>query len=422
MPNLDIVRRSSRSEPAAKRQIQKPPPLTRFEWPRFTFPQIPWKIVLAVVLAILILGAGIFIFLPSATITVKARSEPVARDFEIRVDQKQSTPSSADLAVGAKIIEQEVAGSKKFAATATRNAGKTASGFVLIYNFSKTTLILKAETTTLAVNGRQYYFTQDVSNIRPTARIGLEDEEIDETSLVPPVPLVAAGPGEEYNLPAGTRLEIRNEAFGAQPKLLYAVVGEDVSGGSTKLVKLVAQNDIDSAFAALSGELVDQARAKLASENPDIRILDNAIDTQTAAQQSEYPAGKEAEEFAVSMTVKIRALTYDETDVRNIIFERIRRLLPEEKKLSEDTATLDALFASVNLNEGHGSLRAHFEGTVVYELDRAELLEKVRGKSAEEIREVFLSKPEIESLDVEFFPFWVKTAPSLSGRIRLDVQ
>ena len=150
---------------------------------------------MAAVVAIVVLASGALFYLPSAAITVKARSEPVARDFEIRVDPSAAAASSIELAIPAKTIDREVEGSKTAQATGQRNIGKTASGFVSIYNFSKTTLILKAATTELTANGRKYYFTQDVGGIRPTARIGLEDQEIDETSLIPPVPIVAAGAG-----------------------------------------------------------------------------------------------------------------------------------------------------------------------------------------------------------------------------------
>ena len=417
---MDIIRRNPNREPNLAPRLPASP--VEPSLPRFRLPKIKLRVPIAVVTMVAVIVGGLYLFLPQAVITVNARTEPVARDFEIRVDQKVTAPSSADLVVPGKMIEREVVGQKKYGATGTKNVGKTASGFVSIYNFSKTTLILKAQTTVLTANGRKYYFTQDAPGIRPTARIGGpgEDEEIDETSLVPPVPLVAGGAGEEFNLAPGTRLEIENEAFGAQPQKLYAVATEGITGGTTKIAKFVTKGDMDNAYQALANALLDQSRAELTSDNPNTRVLDNAFTTQILEQQSQVQIGAEASEFEVSAKVKIRALSFDQNDVQNIVFDLIKRLLPEQKVLSENGRAVDVSFLSLSLDEAAGTLAAHFEGQIVYQLDLASLLEQARGKTAEEIREIFLSKPEVDSLEVQFSPFWVKSAPKLRGKIKVN--
>ena len=356
-----------------------------------------------------------FAVLPSAVIKVKARTEPVTRDFEIRVDAGAQKSSSENLVVPGKVIEKEITGSKSYGATGVKNVGKTASGFIQIYNFSKTSLILKAQTTVLTASGRKYYFTQDVGSIRPTAKIGLDDLEVDPSSLVPPVPLVGGAPGEEYNLPKGARLEISNEAFGSRPQELYAIVAEDISGGTTKQVKFITQGDIDSAQQALSNVLLVQAKTEM-------KFLDNAVAMQVLEHAAKNLVGTEAVEFEVSQKVKVRALTYDEVEVHDVMSSRIKRLLPETKVLRATGESFDLKFASVNLDAGSGVLAAHFEGQIVYKLDSQEILGKVRGKTVAEIREIFLSKPEIASLSVEFSPFWVKTAPSFGGKTSVTIE
>lgn len=415
MKSLDLIRPSS---PPAK------PSEPKFRLPKVSIPRLRLRRPVAVTAGILIITLGLYLYLPQATITVKARTEPTTRDFEIRVDQNQGASSSADLAVPGRMVEREISGQGQYAATGTRNVGKIASGFVSIYNFSKTTLILKAQTTVLTASGRKYYFTQDVPGIRPTARIGLEpgEEEIDETSLVPPVPLAAEGAGEEYNLPAGTRLEIQNEAFGSQPKLLYAIAGEGITGGTTKIAKFVTEADLRNAYAAVASVLLDQSRAEPGTQNSSWKILDNAYTMQVLDQYSPTAVGTETSEFEAFARVRIRALAFDETDVKKIIFERVSRLLPPEKLLAETPSRFDINFLSLSLDQGSGVLSAHFEGSIVYQLDATELREKVRGKSAEEIREIILSRPEIESLEIEFSPFWVKSTPKLRGKITIDIS
>lgn len=417
MKSFDISRRNKKIAarlPArqAKPQSVKPKQTKSVKWMK--------PVAGLMVLVVLALAAG-YVFLPEATIQVTARSEPVTRDLSIRVDKNLAASAADDLAVPGKFIEIEVTGKKTAASTGSKNVGKKASGFVLIYNFSKTTLILKAPTTVLTSGGRKYFFTQDVGGIRPTARIGLEDEEVDPTSLIAPVPLAAEGPGEEYNLQAGTRLEIENEAFGSQPKLLYAIVVEDISGGSTKQLPVVAQSDIDNSYDLLFKEIVEKTRTEMVEQNPGFKILDNALAADTVEKQTSAQAGDEAAEFQSTMKLKVRILAFDETEILELVTQRIKRLLPETKILITEGERIQSQFANVNLDNGTGILVTHFEGQIFYRLDEAELLEKVKGKTVDEIREILLSQPEINSIEIELAPFWVKRAPKLKGKTKIEV-
>lgn len=381
--------------------------------------------VLGGLIVLAVLGAGLlgFVVLPEATIEIAPRTEATTRDFEIAVDQNQAQADAESLTIPGKILEQEMEGAKTYPSTGAKNMGKKASGFVTIYNFSKTNLILKDETTVLsAANGNRYYFTQDVGNIRPTALIGLENQEIDPSSLIPPVPVVAEGPGEAYNLPAGTRLEIANEAFGKQPEILYAVAAENLSGGTTQEVKIVSAGDIAAAFAALNTELINEARQELLSQGANLRLLDSAVSSEVLSQQASVVVGTEGAEFSVSQKLKMRALVYSEDDILSVVLSRIKRLLPENKALLEEKNFLpQSRFLSLSLDQGSGILAAHFEGQIIYRIEGEDLKPKLAGKSVEEMREILLSRPEIQEVTIRFYPFWVKTAPKFTSKIYLDI-
>lgn len=388
--------------------------IPRKTWPKAIASSAGLVVLLLVVFSVLIL--------PEARVAVTVRGEPVTRDFEIRVDQNVSAPTPADLAIPGKIITQEISGTKTFPATGSRNIGRKASGFVTLYNFSKTPLILKAQTTVLAAAGRKYYFTQDVGNIRPTALLGLEQQEVDLTSLVAPVPVAAGAPGPEYNLPAGARLEIENQAFGKQPKLLWATVAENLSGGTNQEVKVASQGDIAQAYGALTKELIGTARQAVTAEKSDLKLLDNAAVAETVEQKTSVSAGADAAEFAATLKVRVSALVYDESQVRAIITERIKRLLPENKALKAGAPeTLTASFVNLSLPSGQGVLAAHFEGQIIYRVNASELLAKVRGKTPEEIREILLSRPEIAAVTIKLYPFWVKRVPSFGKKVYLQI-
>jgi hypothetical protein len=96
--------------------------------------------------------------------------------------------------------------------------------------------------------------------------------------------------------------------------------------------------------------------------------------------------------------------------------------LPGNKVLEEgENSRFSAQFASVSLEEGRGVLVARYEGRIVYQVDKEELESKAKGKNVEEIKEILLSRPEIESAKIKFYPFWVSRAPKFAGKIKVEV-
>ncbi len=422
MKSFDIKSKKKKiPEPERKPASQAPVSAARIQ----NVKGLPWsrKVVAAGLVAVIIVGLLVFLVLPEAKIEVTARTEPVTRDFEIRIDKNQSEPNSSELIVPAQLLEKEVEGTKTFQATGTKNTGHKASGFVTIYNFSKTTLILKAQTTILEAGGHQYIFTQDVGSIRPTAFIGLENQEIDESSLIPPVPIIAAGPGAEYNLSKGTRVEIKNEVFGHQPKSLYGVAADSITGGTDQIIKVITEQDLLGAAPALIQEVLEKAKKDIMTQNPNLKIDDSAISYDILEQKTSLNPGKEAQEFEATAKLKLRALAYDEQQIKNVISERIKRLLPQSQILqTEKSVQLSTKLLSASMDAGSGILSSHYEGQIYYKIDGQELLAKLKGKSLEEISEIVLSRPEIKDVTIKFFPFWVKKAPKFVKRINLVIR
>ena len=412
MRSLDIKapKKAKGADPVKRPQMRK----SRGHYRKTLFTGIALVVLLAVI---------VFYVMPQARADIKLQSEPVTRDLEVRVDSNQLIGDAANLVIPGEFLQSENTKGRKFAATGKKDVGQKASGFVYIYNFSKTTLVLKAQTTVLNVGDQQYLFVQDVGNIRPTALIGLEDQEVDRTSLIAPVPVVAAGPGPAYNLAEGARLEIMNEVFGAQPKALYAVAAErGLTGGVTREIKVVTENDILSSFDVLNQELISETRNKL-NGTPHSKLLDQAASSEIIEKYSSVVPGQEVSEFESAIKVRLKALAYDELEVLRIIRERISKLLPKNKILSSDADfRLNSRFKSIDLESGSGILTNHFESKVVYQLDRQELLEKIKGKTPDEIREILLSRPEIESVEIKLSPFWVKKMPRFSKRITLELS
>ncbi len=374
------------------------------------------------VLGIVVLVLAVFglaVLLPKSEITVYARSEPVVRDIEISVDKTNRTINSTNLTVPGEALNREISHTKNFPATGVKLSGTKATGKVQLYNFTKNTLTLKASTTTLIIAGRKYSFVKDVTGLRPTAKIGQGgQQEMDKTSLIAPVDIVAQQVGQDYNAAADLRVEVQNAALGQAD--VYGETNGAISGGNSTETKIVSQADIDNALKAIQAELPQLVEEEIASANSNdsIKVLSNAVKSEILAQTTNKEANAEANEFDMTIIARVTGLSYNEDDVKTLVIEKINSVLSEDKYLLMDgKQEITASFKSIDIDKGTGVLAVHFETIAAYRVENTNLSKLLAGKDAVEIKEILLTKPEIDRVDVEFSPFFVNKAPRFNGKI-----
>ncbi|OGE80204.1 MAG: hypothetical protein A2826_01705 [Candidatus Doudnabacteria bacterium RIFCSPHIGHO2_01_FULL_43_23] len=374
--------------------------------------------VFLILVAVLVI---IFYILPSATVVVTARSEPLARDLEILVDSQTTVPDIQNLLVPGQRIEEERDYSGEYPATGSKKVGKPASGFVTIYNFSNNNLILRAATTRLEVEGKVYRLLQDVTRLAPTGKTPSGD--IDPNTLVNPVPVSADDPGSDFNAPAGTRFEIINEVFGHQPEILYAQNANPVSGGNDDEVAIVSEQDIENARASTTVAVLALLEKQLSDKlGEEISLPPTAATVEVLDESISHKAGAEVSRFSLSQKLLIKALIYNKSDVKEIMKERIVRLLPENKTLVSSDEVIEAEFVSLDLSAGAGTLHAHYESSIIYKINEDFLKRSLKGKSITEAKEILLARPEIDQVDVLLSPFWVRKIPRFESKLTFNTS
>jgi hypothetical protein len=319
------------------------------------------------------------------------------------------------------IVEEELTESITFATTGKKPVGKQASGTVRVRNFSNNSLILRKETTRLEIDGKVYRLQEDIGGLRPTGRTGSgENAPVDETTLTAPVPIVADQPGVEYNVAQGTRFEVINEVFGHQPEILFAVNDSaSVSGGTDETVDIVAEEDVINARLAVNEGIIERLANTLSADQ---RITNDGVVIEVIEEALSHPVGSEAGQFQLTTAARVRALAFNEAQVAAVIADRIIRLLPENKHLVQSEAQdLEATYISFDLSAGAGTLRATYRSIIQYTVSREFLQNGLRGKTENEVKEILLSRPEVQNVEIKLWPFWVKSVPAIGGKVEFKV-
>jgi hypothetical protein len=195
--------------------------------------------VLAVALAILLI---LYIFLPTATVTLVARTGSVPVEFavvvaEIDPNSPQGQPTKERIVVPARRITVPIGAKSTKPATGARLEPDTvAGGSVVLVNSSREAVTVPKGTTLTAANG-QGYITQEGVTIGPADPLA---ERFGSAS----VKVAASVRGSGGNAATGA---VRGELPNG---ISYINRNGPIAGGSDKRIQTVAQQDLAAAAAA----------------------------------------------------------------------------------------------------------------------------------------------------------------------------
>ncbi len=381
----------------------------------------PRLLKIGILAALIVLILLYTVVLPEADIIVYARTEPIVRDFQITIDKNAKEADSQQLVIPGKLYDQDQSLTKQYDAKGQVNVGTKAQGKVQIYNFGTKTLKLGADTTTLTAGTKVYHFKADVNGIKPTKYVaGTKDPQ--PSTLIPLVDIIADQAGEDSNLSGGTRFEIHNQVLGTQPTILWAKNIDPIQSGTSRLSTSITQSDLDSATKDLTDSIFRAAQDNLATTQG-LELLKSGSTYQVKSSSFDKKVGDQSLNFTGQMSARIQALLFSSDDLQKMVEQRINLTLDAGRYLvsgSQEKITPD--FKNYDLNSGTGVINVHFESLVAAKIDTAGISSNMNGKSATELKELLLSNPDIDGVDISFKPFWVKSVPRFSGRVYVTSQ
>jgi hypothetical protein len=375
--------------------------------------------IVAVSLILVLLLA--FVVLPKATVVVYPKIQPVARDMEISVSVNAKDLDLVKLVMPGTAVNETVMATDKFQSQGKNQVGNKATGTVKIYNFTKLPINLKALTTVLSVGGKTYNLVNDVMDLKPTLYSNARTKEVDVNSLGDSVDIIATTGGEDSNLPQGTRLEISNQVFGSRPLLLYAKSDTEITGGTTRYLSIISQDDLDTAKTKLEDEALKQVSDKLGASGA--VLADGAYVESPPQFTSDNPVLAQTPSFTATLKTVIAGVSFNKKDLTNIIFQRISQSLDSNKTLEQSNPDQTVYkVKTLDINNGLAVLEVHFEGQAVYNVDLHNIAPELVGKSQSQVNEILRSKAEIDRVDITLAPSWQKYFPFFVSKIQISTS
>lgn len=286
------------------------PKIPKIDQPAIKFLSFPKAsfIWAGILIFVLLSFSGLYLYYPKATVVLIVYPRVVTETIDVTFAASPPQNKKYENLIKADKVEVEVKGEETTKTSGTTRVGKPASGKVLVYN--KTTeqkSFSKGET--LKANDLLFTLDSDItvasaSDTGESLEFGKEETSITALEI-----------GPEGNLPEATEF-----TFEKEPKnSYYAKSIGDFSGGTSREISTVSDQDKEKLISSLSKELISQAREKLANQVPkESLLIEQSLQEEVAKEVFSHEKGDETKKLTLNLTLMVAGFAYKRDDIENI--------------------------------------------------------------------------------------------------------
>ena len=375
--------------------------LSKIKLPRINLAFLGQRWVFIVIGFLIVFGGGLFLSwrFSKATVMIYVTPEELSDEVEVQLD---SEAKSIDLEKGiipADQVSVEKDGEKSRAATGEKLIGEKSTGEVKVFNRTAERAEFSAGTSLSGPGGFEFVFDNDVSVASKTADLNTGVDRWGETTAA-----VTAGEiGAEYNLAAESTFTI-----GDSPEDDYLARNESAfSGGTSRKIRAVSEEDLNQLRDSLSEELKSEAEKELKAKLSDSQLISGSLEASIVDEEFTAEVGDEVDNVGLEMTAKVTAAKISQEQLLKIAEQVLSEKIESGYELREGSlkAKLD-----VNETDQEGiSGKLTLKGEAYPRIDKEELSRQVISKQEDKAKELIRqSYPRIYRHEVNYqFP-WLK--------------
>jgi hypothetical protein len=371
-------------------------------------------------LALIVLIGGWYVaafVMPQATITVETNTTTVASEFSFI-----ARPGLDELDEERSIVpgireELRQTDTERAEATGQRDIGERASGEVTLTltDCSRPQVTIPAGTG--VTSGNLTYITQENVRLGSVQFAGeCRNEDFPEFSSQT-VDVTAQNAGEQYN--------VRERSYDVNGFNNVNGEGSRMRGGTSEVVTVVRQEDVDGARQRVVERNEDIARQELANQ---LRAagyipLTTTLNAGNPEVASSPNVDDEADEVTITATVVYTMVGVSREDLLTLVISNVEDDIDTERQSILDDGLDDATFRIIS-RESNGDVRLSVQTFVVAgpELNEDAIKDEVKGVSRSETEQIIRSRPGIQDVTIDYSPFWVYSTPRNADKITIIIE
>lgn len=366
---------------------------------------------LLVVGGILLFLVIIFIVLfgrAKAKVVIRAETTPVNVSFEAKLNtDAQSDPASYNLRAVSQQTQKTL--TQSFSATGQKDLGTKATGKI---TFSATCspstfgMSIPAGTTVSANNLN--FITQSTATL---------DNVGAGCTLTDTVNVTAAQNGDQYNLSA--------RSYSVSGYSGVSAKGTQMSGGTSNIVKVISQDDVNKAKDALNKQDTSQLKNDLKKKfTSGTTILEDTFTTSFGDITSEPAVGEQANSGQLTVNVTYSILGVSKQDLGAALDAYITSQAPnKDQQRVYDNGLSNMKLEKESSDAQTATYKISTVGQYGPQFDTDALKDQVKGKKYGDARSYLNDLPGVQGVDISLTPFWARTLPGTERiSIKLDVS
>jgi hypothetical protein len=377
-------------------------------------------VILFLFLVIFTIGGWAFYwYAPKANVTIYLKPKILEKELGIIIDPAVQNANNEENIIPGRYIEVEVLASKTIETTGTKLVGDKASGDITIFNKTELEKNFSKGTRLIGPDSLAYILDEDITISSKSSELSNEGEKIIYGKTITKV--TAESIGQEYNLSSGTNL-----SFSQYPSSLYsASVENGLSGGTSREIKAVAEEDKERLKGEVEAELKNKADEQIKNKITDQEdSLEKGLRSEIVSEEFNFDVDDEADNLTLEMNSKYKFLVYKKDDLKNLLIFRLSDSVPDNFVFS-DHAT-DISTENIEFEDNRVNMGAIIKVKLIPQLNNEELINNLKGKYPEIANEYLLKNiPNFQSAEIKIkpkLPLKLHTLPRVKNNINIEVK
>lgn len=369
---------------------------------------------IAIFFIMAVIGAGLAL-VPRAIVTIAVKAEDYNKKITVSVySDKSNVVDSKDSYLIGKTITAEAEVKDDYQATGKKDVGTKAAGEIIAYN-EWDTLMHSFPAGTKFTSSGKIFLAKSAFTI-PGATLSMGAINAGKTT----VSVEAQQPGEAYNL-STSKFSIDGSPNQAK---IYGQSNTAFTGGTTKQLTIVSQDDADKAKESETAKLRSAIIDKLKSDNKDVVIIEKAIQVEVSNSEISDNIGTEAEKFSYKLTGKGTVIVFAKNDILDKAKEIAKQDLDSGKTIMVDENTDLAMdLASNGTSDTMIPVEIDFKGKIIPVFDKNSIINSLIFKSDSDTKNIVKEKvTNIEEVKIDRMPNFWKKNPLLKNNISIKLE
>lgn len=396
-------KKAAKSKSPKNSKLAKIPNFEKFRKKIFIIAGALVGLILLFVLAVVVL--------PKATITIQTNTESVDASFDFTASPAAENVDESAFVVPAKLVTEKVEETTTAAATGQKDLGTKASGNM---TFSIPCSAVSGSPPTVpagtgvSANGLTFV-TQSASALTTPNFSG-------GCTFTGTTTVQAQNNGDQYNLgPANYSVSGFSSVTGR---------GSQMSGGTTKIAKVVTAQDVETAKAKIAAK-DDAIKQKLQQqlEASDLFVVQSSFKKANESTTPSPGVDQEASEVSVKYSADFSMVGVNREDLKKLVEASLKDKIDTERQQVQEDGLDQATFTlKTSADNGDTVLTVATKTEVGPDIDTEALKQQVAGKKSGETENIVRALPSVKSVEVDYSPFWVSRTPKAAKKITIKFE